>query len=271
MNPTPISIARAYLAGVLHGDGWCGKDAGLRAKDEDFVRAWAEAARIGLRLTIRVRFDGYWVARTRRVDLVAPLRDFRPTSQEEHAAWVRGFFDSDGNANLRLNGMSEHSYGRGVEMFKSNLHSLGLAADSLAALGIPTILRPMTNSSSHLGTKQMYRLTVRGSQENYAKFGSLVGSSIARKHRVLTAIPDSYRPDAAEHYRSAQRKGAATRRNRAEQERLPQLLSMIRSLIDDGKNPTTRVCCGLPGYSSARTTIGLRHSQIIEMARRDSA
>lgn len=71
-----------------------------------------------------------------------------------------------------------------------------------------------------------------------------------------------------ENARAAQLRGAATRRARTVEVRYPALLVQIAARIAAGEPTTFRAVYHLDGYSAARTTLGLSHSQIIEEARR---
>ncbi|MEU7855165.1 HNH endonuclease [Nonomuraea sp. NPDC049141] len=65
----------------------------------------------------------------------------------------------------------------------------------------------------------------------------------------------------------SQASGAATKHQRAVQERLPHLLDAVAARIAAGEPTTYRSIAHLDGYWSARKTLGLTHRQIVERAK----
>jgi len=274
-NMCMSNIDRAYIAGVLHGDGWCTRlTLGLRVNDQDFADAFTDAVGSVYGTTKRARRDerGYWLFRTgNKAGRFDGARTYEPQTLEEVAAWVRGLFDSEGHAQLRLNGVSENSYGRCVAMYSTDRSTLDRAATYLEQLGVSSRFAIKAHSKTHLGTKQVYELSVRGGRDNYALFARVVGSNLRRKQEILTALPLSYQPVGNGHCRRAQARGARTKRDRASEERLPKLCSALRVHLAQGGAPTYRACTHLDGYWSVRKTVGLRHSEIIALAKGDNA
>ena len=260
----------AYLAGVLHGDGWCTRlSIGLRCKDHDFALAFSSALRETTGASVPPRRDerGYWLVRARnKTGRFNQLKQYDPQTDEERAAWVRGMFDSEGNAQLRRNGVSENSFGRRVAFYSTAPMTLDIVALLLDVLGISSRRGVMRASTGHKGKKLVEYLEVRGSRENYERFASLVGSNIERKNSILLAIPESYRSDMGECYRRAQLLGAATKNRRRETIVIPHLVGLIRELIDAGVKPTERRCANLPGYTSIQGR-HLSHTALVMMAR----
>lgn len=74
-----------------------------------------------------------------------------------------------------------------------------------------------------------------------------------------------------ENARLAQAKGAATKRQRAIEDRYPRLVAEVARRIELGEPTTYRALASLDGYWSARKTLRLKHSQIVEEARRCAA
>lgn len=262
-------LSTAYVCGVLYGDGYATDlSIGLRVSDLDFACAFADALARTTGLWIPPRRDGdYWAVRTsNKTGIHSELRAYVPQTLEEKAAWVRGLFDSEGNAQCRLNGVSENSTGRRVAMYSTELSTLDRAAQYLAELGIETrcSLTQAHLNAGHKGTKPVYELSVRGGKENYTRFVATVGSSIARKHKTLIEIIASYR-DMAEYTRTAQAKGAATRRKQAIEVALPQVVAAIRQMIADGIKPTQRNCHAIPGYHRIQGRYK-RHSELVALA-----
>ena len=191
-----LTVWQPYLAGVLHGDGWCTqKTLGLRVKDRDFAEAFAEGVRHVFGVTLEPKPDerGYWLVRaSNRTGRFDGLREYEPTDNDELGSWVRGLFDSEGNAQLWLNeAAGPASYHRRVAMYSTNIETLQRAAKFLAWLDVSCSIRPTKNSSSHKGTKTVHELRVVR-QNGFARFLEMVGSSIQRKQRTLIAISGSY-------------------------------------------------------------------------------
>lgn len=204
-----------YLAGVVVGDGWCTPlSLGIQVADCDFAEAFATAIAEAFSIappTVRQEARGYWVVRmSNKSGRFNALRDVAPDGIDESAAWLRGFFDSEGNALLRRNGMSPNAFGRRVAMYSTNLGTLDRAAGCASRLGIETLLRRTKNSAGHKGTLVVFELALRGARDNYQRFSDLVGSSIERKRTVLAAIPQSY-ADTFESSSIGGRRGCATR------------------------------------------------------------
>lgn len=261
-------LSTAYICGVLHGDGYVTDlSIGLNVSDLDFACAFANALACVTGLWIPPRNDsGYWKVRTsNKAGIHSHLRNYEPQTLEEKAMWVRGLFDSEGNAQCRLNGVSENSYGRRVSMYSTELTTLERAMTYLDELGIETrcSLTQAHLGEGHKGDKPVHELSVRGGKENYTSFALIVGSSIARKHKTLIEIVASYR-DMAEYTRKAQAKGAETRRRRALEETLPQVVAAIRHLIANGEVPTQRRCGAIPGYH--KIIHYKKHSELIALA-----
>lgn len=262
-------LSEAYVCGVLHGDGYVTDlSIGLHVSDLDFACAFADALARATGLWIPPRRDGdYWTVRTsNKTDIHSGLRGHMPQTLEEKAMWVRGLFDSEGNAQCRLNGVSENSTGRRVAIYSTELSTLERAAQYLADLGIETrcSLTQAHLNEGHKGTRPVHELSVRGGKENYTRFAMAVGSSIARKHKTLIEIVASYR-GMAEYTRTAQAKGAATRRRRALEETLPQVVAAIRQMIADGIKPTQRNCHAIPSYYKIQGRYK-SHSELVALA-----
>lgn len=185
---------------------------GLKVADEDFILTFASAVRRAFGLTVRARREGpYWVAKIGRIGVFDDLKTREPETRDEVRWWLRGFFDSEGNASLTRSKISENSWSRRVAFFNTDVALIDRARGYLDLLEIETLTYTMKPSRGHLGTKPVFELLVRSGQENYWRFGELVGSSIARKAQALQAIPRSYVPDLSEHCRQAQRKGSTAR------------------------------------------------------------
>lgn len=217
--------ARAYLAGALRGDAWLGAPSGghargylgLRVADEEFAQAFAVALRDGFDVVVQPRRDerGYWLVRTYnghgRFDVLRDLPVDAPTAR---GLWLRGLFDSEGNALLLPKPRSgPRSFDRRVAFYSTDEGTLALAGGHLSALGIMA-RRGYTASPDapgHKGSRPVRELLVAPGAANYRAFGRLVGSSIPRKVVVLDALPGSYCADPSEVRREMQAAGVATR------------------------------------------------------------
>lgn len=258
----------AYLAGVVTSDGWVNDHIiGLTTKDLDFAEAFSDALHVVYGVKIRPKMDkrGYWQVRTsNRTGRFNALRTFEPSSDTEYAAWVRGYFDSDGNASLVPAKISVNAFSRRVAIYSTALNELGRCATYLDRLGIATAVRATKNSASHIGDKTVYELRVAVNRANFQRFSILVGSSIGRKQETLNAIPESYKPDLSAHCREVQLIGATARRQRTIETVLPQVIIAIAKLIGTGTKPTQRACYHIPGYHSVRHF--KTHSELIGLA-----
>lgn len=206
--------AEAYLSGVLHGDGWCTKTLGLRVKDRDFAEAFADAIEkvAAKRPNIIIDERGYFTVRvSNKTGKFSYLKDSEIRTAEDKASWLRGLFDSEGNASLR--NLRDHSFERRIGMYSTSVETLLRAKVYLTDLGMTTAFRMMKNSRGHKGSKTVHELKLRGSIENFSLFAKYVGSSIMRKHAIIEAIPLSYQPD-HEYLRRAQLKGVAAKRRK---------------------------------------------------------
>lgn len=192
-----LTIWQPYVAGVLHGDGWCtSKTLGLRVKDHDFALTFAECLRALCGSVTPERDErGYWLIRRRNGSgRFNRLRNYRPTDNDEVGCWLRGLFDSEGNAQLWFNPKNgPASFHRRVAFYSTEMHTLERASQYLEWLEVPHSIRTTRNSVTHLGTKTVFELRVIR-QEGFARFLEMVGSSIGRKQATLEAIVNSYQP-----------------------------------------------------------------------------
>lgn len=212
-----VKQPRAYLAGALRGDAWLNKALCLRVADQDFAETFAAAIRTGYGCSASVRVDerGYFLVRRHSAGRFQHLREFEPSSLEEKAAWLRGLFDSEGNAQLTpVPQRGERSYSRRVSFYSTNEETLDLATTHLGALGLSTRRRIVKPSAGHIGIRPVHELALRGSKGQYATFAETVGSSIQRKQMTLTALVASYCDDRSAVCREAQLRGVAVRRAR---------------------------------------------------------
>lgn len=205
----------SYIAGVLHGDGWCTElTIGLRCADHDFASTFALALNTATGTILVPRFvEGrFWSVRSgNKSGRFDHLKDFQPRTAAEQAAWVRGLFDSEGNAQARPIGKPPrmNSIHRRVSMYSTEPGTLERAANYMANLGIETALRKTKNSAGHLGSKVVLELRVRR-RSGFKLFHELIGSSIARKRRAIETAATSYLDPTAV-ARANQLKGAATK------------------------------------------------------------
>lgn len=214
MKALTIKQPHAYLAGVLRGDGWLNRDLCLRVADRDFAETFAAAIREGYGCTAKVTIDerGYFLVRRNSAGRFEHLREFTTESSEAQAAWLRGYFDSEGNAQLTpVPYRGERSFTRRVSFYSTNEETLTMAASHLADLGIATRHSTMKPSKGHLGTLPVYELAVRGSREQFSTFANLIGSSIERKRENLSRIVGSYCDDMSAVRREMQARGVAKR------------------------------------------------------------
>ena len=243
-----MSIERAYLAGVLHGDGWCTENSiGLRCKDHDFNLEFCRVVNCvyGLAKIPKTDERGYWLSRHHNNGRFSNASQFVPTTQEEECAWLRGLFDSEGNAQLQR---IRRGYMRRVAIYSTSAGTLIKASGYLDSLGIKWSLNPTKNSRSHKGTKTVFELRVCG-RSGFTVFAEKIGSSIARKNDALQRMVAVYQPDNS-YLIKAQIIGVTNRRERRVRVIRPRVLRCIRELIDNGIKPTTRNCAKVRGFYS---------------------
>src|SRR6266516_302783 len=189
------SELEAYLAGVIKGDGSCTDYIRLGVADLDFAQAFADAIKQVFHVSVTPRKDkrGYWHAKTcNYTGKFSYLLTFEPTTLTENAQWLRGMFDSEGNAQIHKLSRGENCYGRRVAMYSTMLQTLERACEYLSSLGIKSCIRTTKNSPGHKGTKTVYELSLLSGKVNFDRFRVLVGTSLARKQERLDAIVASY-------------------------------------------------------------------------------
>jgi intein-encoded DNA endonuclease-like protein len=271
MKALSLQEKQAYIAGVIKGDGFCTNYIGLLVADKDFAEAFCDAINHVFQLSVRVRQENikYWCVKTSNLTgKFSYLRTLKSTTQGEKASWLRGFFDSEGNVLIHKLPTGERCYERRIAMYNTNIDTLNTASSYLDALGMSSHIRAMKNGEGHWGTKVVYELRLRCSKENFDLFRTSIGSNIARKQKVIEAIPSTYSLLSHKEYsRKAQIKGAAVKRKKTLENTLPLVVAHIKTLIDSGTKPTLRLCAAtIPGYS---TLLGryMRHNQMVMMAR----
>lgn len=205
MKALTVQQPLAYLAGVLRGDAWLSTGSGkspsgylcLRVADLDFAETFAAAIGAAYQVQIEPRRDerGYWLTRTynghRRFD---PLKGYHPTSDEARAAWLRGLFDSEGNAQLTPKPWrGPGSWERRVAFYSTESSTLLAAQEHMAALGMPSTIRPHRSGPGHLGSRPVEQLRLTSSRDLFLRFSTVIGSSILRKQITLDLIPTTYR------------------------------------------------------------------------------
>lgn len=206
----------AYLAGVVCGDGWVGQSGALclRVADLDFAVSFSRAIQVAFDLPGRVTVDerGYYLIRQYGKGRFTHLRTLEPATDAEMSAWLCGWFDSEGNAQLRRKSTrGPRSFDRRISFYSTNESTVDRGDSYLDRLGIMTRWCYMKPSAGHIGSKPVVELALTGGQENYRLFAEQVGSSIGRKQNILLAIPDSYTEINSEHYREMGRRSAAAR------------------------------------------------------------
>ncbi len=196
-RPSLLHMARPYLAGVLHGDGWCtDRTIGLRAKDRDFVSAFRVALFVSTGKRANLLPDGtrYWRCRaSNSTGRFSGLRSYEPADSDEVGWWLRGLFDSDGNAQITPVRGRPRSFSRRVAIYSTTRSKLERAVEYLGWLSIPAIIRETKNSTTHRGDRLVYELRILR-REGFERFADMVGSCIARKRDRLAKIVSTYQP-----------------------------------------------------------------------------
>lgn len=124
-----IDHPRAYLAGCLHGDAWLNNALCLKVADRDFAEAFQAAIQEGFSVSCPFgRCDrGYWlVKKWNGWGRFTGLKEHQPTGVGELGAWMRGFFDSEGNVYCKHLGDARgpYCYDRKVNMFSTEMATL---------------------------------------------------------------------------------------------------------------------------------------------------
>lgn len=271
--PPHLLHPKAYLAGVVLGDGWLSgattknRILGLRVADADFAAAFAEAvsAAFGRRAKPRRDERGYWVVRTSNRDgVLDELRTVEPVLVEQ-GTWLRGLFDSEGNAQLTRLRSGPNCFGRRVAFYSTNLETLDRAAYYLTALGMLSGLSEVRPTRGHLGTKPVFQLRLLASREAFDVFRTLVGSSIGRKRAALDAIVASYEADLPAARRRAQLLGAEAKHRKLMKDTLPAVVNGVADLIRRGVKPTQRNCRVVPGFNSVQRHVS--QSSLVDLAK----
>lgn len=261
--------ALAYLSGVIRGDGWLTKELGLRCADRDFAQAAADALAVGFAVQCTPKTDerGYWLIRlgnaSGRFNL---LRDIAANSASERAAWLRGLFDSEGNAQLTPHPrIGPNSFGRRIAMYSTSIATLDIATGHLEVLGVRSRTRATKNSAGHKGALTVYELSLVGNRDNYARFAALVSSNISRKRVAMRRVVQTYQPDLSACRRASQLLGAAAKTARTKSIVIPEVIANMRAMIERGDRVTCRACADINGYWAARGH--LSHGQLVTAAR----
>src|SRR5262245_52208008 len=130
-----LSLWQPYISGVLHGDGWCTRlTIGLRSADKDFAETFAEGLSALFSMTVIPKRDerGYWLIRIgNQSGRFSYLRNSPIETEDEKAMWLRGLFDSEGNANLCSSNVSAGSFNRRVAIYSTDSDTLRRAESYL--------------------------------------------------------------------------------------------------------------------------------------------
>lgn len=257
MKALSIKQSKAYLAGVVASDGWCKKTFGLRTKDKDFAQAFSDTIYQVYNLKRQPALEGnYWVVRFSNLSKrFGNLETYIPITHDECTAWLRGYFDGDGSAMLRSKKTTPNAYDRRVLFVSTDTKLLDKAMGYLSGIDIDGRVRKWHCGKGHWGKKPMYALLVNGSKQNYETFASKIGSSLARKNKILQEITCSYsNPD--KYTRKGQLKGSVTKHQRTMQETLSQVIEGAQQLLAQNIKPTQRRCRKyIPGFNSIQRYI----------------
>ncbi|MDD4874310.1 MAG: LAGLIDADG family homing endonuclease [Dehalococcoidales bacterium] len=256
----------AYISGVLAGDGWCTTNLGLHVKDEDFIREFSHAIKEAFGYDTKPRIEGkYWKVTKGNYDgKFNWLHGYEPETIEGYKAWLRGFFDSEGNAQLHRIGTTPNSVQRRISMYSTNIETMNKSVKYFTALDIKTTLRPTKNSISHLGSKVVYELRINAGIQNYRQFSNLVGSSLRRKREVINEIISSYQ-NKGEYTRKAQKLGAEVKMVKMVEVTLPNVINALGEKIKNGEGVRSIDCHNIPSYISVLRYFN--HRQMIAIAK----
>lgn len=268
----------AYLAGCLRGDAWLSSPQAhsqfgylcLRCKDFDFAETFAAAIYAGFGVHAHVRSDerGYALVRkSNGGNRFAVLGGYEPIGIEQKAAWLRGFFDSEGSILLKPKpSHGPNSWDRRILMSGTNLRTLAMARRLMRDINIESRVEETQPTASHIGKLPVFNLVVRGGREHLLRFAGSVGSSIVRKQTLFVRLAESYQADSSASCRAAQALGAAAKRH-ARAKRVPPLLRPLLDAMKElnamGIRPTYRRCMPLPNYYRVRAMY--THGELLKM------
>lgn len=265
MSNTQELLDRAYIAGVLHGDGYCtALYIGLRVKDEEFAEAFRAALSRLLNKNVVARLLDFWVVRlSNKSGKFNTFKSFIPSTNTEKAMWLRGMFDSEGNAQLcEVKGKRSYLHRR-VSMYSTSMSTLKLCQEYLTDFGINVRIRATKNSVGHLGTLVVYELALRG-RNDFQAFSKLVGSSIQRKQDVLDRIAASYvvmGQKAKDRWKTL----SPSRQDTIMRITLPAVLRSMQAMIAGGIEPSRRnFVTRVPKFGSVSNLFSLQ--KLVEMA-----
>lgn len=208
--------AKAYLAGVLVGDGYLTPDGvfGLHVKDFDFALAFSQALADAFNIVTPPKPEKpYWRVRVKNKSANFHLLcDYEPEYGPQTSKWLRGFFDSEGNVQLIRLKTSPNAWNRRVALYNTELKLLERAHKYLNRLDIEANISATKahKHHSHFGSKVVYELKLRSSKRNYQIFLKHIGSSISRKQKALIGIPHSY-SDISKYSSLGGKRGSETR------------------------------------------------------------
>ncbi len=239
----------SYISGVLAGDGWCTNNLGLHVKDEDFIREFSHAIKEAFGYDTKPRLEGkYWKVTKGNYDgKFNWLHTYAPDTITGYKAWLRGLFDSEGNALLYRLGTTPNSVLRRISIYSTNIETLNKSVKYFSALDIVTTLRPTKNSSSHLGSKVVYELRIAAGLENYIRFYEKVGTSLQRKRVIIESIIQSYQ-NRHDYTRKAQALGAKAKITKMQTQTLPNVLSAMKKRFTITGTLRSKDCHNIPGY-----------------------
>lgn len=265
-----VTLWQPYLAGVLHGDAWCtALTIGLRAKDRDFVEAFAEGFNFvtGIAITPKTDERGYWLVRSgNKSGRFDALRAYDPVGNDEVASWLRGLFDSEGNAQiLALPHVGPNSFHRRIAIYSTNRVTIAKAAEYLERLNISNTSADTKSSASHKGSKIVVELRITR-RDGFVRFAELVGSSIARKTEKMTRIVGTYQSDVSASARASQLLGAKAKRKNTIAVTLPRVIEGVAELIRAGVSPTQRACRVIRGFDTIQRFVS--QYDLVEAARK---
>lgn len=279
MKALSILQPTAYLAGVLLGDGWLSKPSKnakygylcLRCKDRDFAETFAGAIGDAFSTNAKVKVDerGYFLVRRYNTgNQFAILGGYEPIGLEQKAAWLQGFFDSEGCVSFDKRPGGPNSWNRRICFAGTNERTLAMASRLLRDLNIRCVVSKQKASNGHIGKKQVFLLIITGGQEFIGRFCSSVGTSIGRKRLLMERLVDSYfsQDDLTDVALRMQKVGATKRRWNGladALEKLPLVLGEMRRMKSSGTKPTLRRCASIQGYGTVQRHF--LHSDLLSM------
>jgi len=262
-----------YLLGVLLGDAIRSNGKfGLCAKDLDFVLEFKKSILRVFKIKKNITKVGgkyyYFCIYSVKLSKFFNEYDYTEVQQKPQklmGAFLRGFFDSEGNVALSKLHTGTNSFTRDVAVYNTDKKVLILMKNLLERMEIKCRpIHTMRKANSDFHKKTLYRLHLRSNRDNYSKFREKVSFSIKRKRDSLDAIIDSYLDG---DYRMISLKNARSIHSKKQKQQRQQHLKRILPILKQKPDIIIREAYAIiPNYHCLLHHY--RHKELVSMALR---